>query len=106
MARKAGQLISRGPRTWIVRISLGRDPDGNPEIPQQSRSRLIPRSAKAIWAENCKNARSGVSLVRRRSVSIKTWTGGSPITFEKSGGIRLLVPRELPRICLPLAPFD
>jgi len=25
MARKAGQLISRGPRTWLVRISLGRD---------------------------------------------------------------------------------
>jgi hypothetical protein len=27
MARKAGQLISRGPRTWLVRISLGRDPE-------------------------------------------------------------------------------
>jgi hypothetical protein len=26
MARKAGQLISRGPRTWLVRVSLGRDP--------------------------------------------------------------------------------
>ena len=26
MARKAGQLISRGSRTWLVRISLGRDP--------------------------------------------------------------------------------
>ena len=25
MARKAGQLISRGSRTWLVRISLGRD---------------------------------------------------------------------------------
>jgi integrase len=25
MARKAGQLISRGPRTWLVRISLGRE---------------------------------------------------------------------------------
>jgi integrase len=25
MARKAGQLISRGPRTWLVRVSLGRD---------------------------------------------------------------------------------
>ncbi len=24
MARKAGQLISRGSRTWLVRISLGR----------------------------------------------------------------------------------
>jgi hypothetical protein len=26
MARKPGQLISRGSRTWLVRISLGRDP--------------------------------------------------------------------------------
>lgn len=26
MARKAGQLISRGTRTWLVRIPLGRDP--------------------------------------------------------------------------------
>lgn len=25
MARKAGQLIARGPRTWLVRVSLGRD---------------------------------------------------------------------------------
>jgi integrase len=27
MARKAGQLISRGSRTWLVRVSLGRDPE-------------------------------------------------------------------------------
>ena len=27
MARKAGQLISRGPRTWLVRASLGREPE-------------------------------------------------------------------------------
>lgn len=27
MARKAGQLISRGTRTWLVRIPLGRDPE-------------------------------------------------------------------------------
>lgn len=27
MARKAGQLISRGMRTWLVRVSLGRDPE-------------------------------------------------------------------------------
>jgi integrase len=27
MARKAGQLISRGPRTLLVRVSLGRDPE-------------------------------------------------------------------------------
>ena len=27
MARKAGQLISRGPRTWLVRIFLGREPE-------------------------------------------------------------------------------
>src|SRR5258708_20171182 len=27
MARKAGQLISRGPHTWLVRVSLGRDPE-------------------------------------------------------------------------------
>jgi hypothetical protein len=27
MARKAGQLISRGRRTWLVRVSLGRDPE-------------------------------------------------------------------------------
>jgi len=26
MARKAGQLISRGSRTWLIRVSLGRDP--------------------------------------------------------------------------------
>ena len=25
MARKAGQLISRGPQTWLVRVSLGQD---------------------------------------------------------------------------------
>ena len=27
MARKAGQLISRGPHTWLVSVSLGRDAD-------------------------------------------------------------------------------
>jgi Phage integrase, N-terminal SAM-like domain len=27
MARNAGQLISRGSRTWLVRVSLGRDPE-------------------------------------------------------------------------------
>jgi len=27
MSRKAGQLISRGSRTWLVRVSLGRDPE-------------------------------------------------------------------------------
>lgn len=27
MARKAGQRISRGPRTWLVRVPLGRDPE-------------------------------------------------------------------------------
>jgi hypothetical protein len=27
MSRRAGQLISRGPRTWLVRISLGREPE-------------------------------------------------------------------------------
>ena len=27
MARKAGQLISRGTRTGLVRVSLGRDPE-------------------------------------------------------------------------------
>jgi integrase len=25
MTRKAGQLISRGPRTWLVHVSLGRE---------------------------------------------------------------------------------
>jgi integrase len=27
MARKAGQLISRGSHTWLVRVSIGRDPE-------------------------------------------------------------------------------
>lgn len=27
MSRKAGQLISRGPRTGLVRVSLGREPE-------------------------------------------------------------------------------
>jgi len=27
VARKPGQLISRGPRTWLIRVSLGREPD-------------------------------------------------------------------------------
>jgi hypothetical protein len=25
MARKSGQIIARGPRTWLVRIPIGRD---------------------------------------------------------------------------------
>src|SRR5262249_32169851 len=29
MARKAGQIIARGPRTWLVRISIGRDKQTN-----------------------------------------------------------------------------
>jgi hypothetical protein len=29
MARKAGQIIARGPRTWLVRISIGRDQRSN-----------------------------------------------------------------------------
>jgi integrase len=27
MARKAGQIIARGPSTWLVRVYLGRDPE-------------------------------------------------------------------------------
>jgi len=27
MTQRAGQLISRGPQTWLVRVSLGRDPE-------------------------------------------------------------------------------
>jgi hypothetical protein len=27
MALKAGQTISRGPRTWLVRVSLSREPE-------------------------------------------------------------------------------
>ena len=27
MARKSGQLISRGPRTWLVRVFLAREPE-------------------------------------------------------------------------------
>lgn len=27
MSRRAGQLISRGTKTWRVRVSLGRDPE-------------------------------------------------------------------------------
>ena len=27
MARKAGRLILRGPRTWLVRVSLSREPE-------------------------------------------------------------------------------
>ena len=27
MARTAGQLIARGPRFWLVRVSLGREPE-------------------------------------------------------------------------------
>lgn len=27
MSRKAGQLVARGPHTWLVRVSLGRDPE-------------------------------------------------------------------------------
>lgn len=30
MARKTGQIICRGPSTWLVRVYVGRD-SGNPE---------------------------------------------------------------------------
>ncbi|MGB8886509.1 MAG: hypothetical protein WCC87_07275 [Candidatus Korobacteraceae bacterium] len=29
MARKAGQIIARGPRTWLVRVSIGRNKQSN-----------------------------------------------------------------------------
>lgn len=32
-ARKAGQLISRGPPTWLVRVSLGRGPETTSCLP-------------------------------------------------------------------------
>jgi len=29
MARKVGQIIARGDRTWLIRVYLGRDPETN-----------------------------------------------------------------------------
>jgi hypothetical protein len=77
MARKAGQLISRGPRTWLVRVSLGCDPKTG-----TGKSATRPfgaRSAKrkATSAENCKNARLDAFPVRRRYVLSSTWISGS-----------------------------
>jgi hypothetical protein len=66
MARKAGQLISRGLRIWLVRISLGRDPEtGNRKYHTKP---FGDHSAKRkhTSAGSYKNAKSGVSPVRRR----------------------------------------
>jgi len=35
MVRQAGQLISRARRTWIVRVSIGREPETGAEISQK-----------------------------------------------------------------------
>ena len=49
MARKAGQLISRGfAHLAGSSFSWSRSGNRNPEIPQQNRSRLIPRSTKLL----------------------------------------------------------
>jgi hypothetical protein len=46
MARKAGQLVSRGSRTWLVRVSLGRDPEtGARKYHNKTIRGSIPRSA-------------------------------------------------------------
>jgi len=56
MARKAEQLISRGSRTWLIRVSLGHDTEAETrEIPTKP---FEANSAKSRGA--CRQARSGL----------------------------------------------
>ena len=48
MARKAGQLISRRPRTWLVRVSLGRGPETGTLKYHKTIRDFVPRSAELL----------------------------------------------------------
>ena len=77
MARKAGQLISRGSGTWLIRISLGRDPETGTRKDHNKTLRGSFREAQTYLNGKLQEREIGRLHVRRRSVSINTWTSGS-----------------------------
>lgn len=75
MARKAGQVISSGPRTWPIRVWLGRDLEtGNTTAKLFGDHFANPNPT---LAESCKSARLGVSPAQQQYGSISTWISGS-----------------------------
>ncbi len=77
MSRKAGQLISRGSLTWLVRVSLGRDPGSGTRKYHNKTIRGSFREAQTYVNGKLRKAISDVCRGRLRSVSINTWISGS-----------------------------
>ena len=69
MARKAGQIISRGPRTWLVRISMARDKESKTRKYHDKTVHGSSGPDNRVCLRHCENA---VFLIRieilRRSV--------------------------------------
>jgi hypothetical protein len=81
MVRKVGQLLSRGPRTWLVRLSLDREPE------TQTR-KYYNRTIRGSFCEaqtdlNTKLQERGIGRLPRAAAfsPINTSINGSPQTL-------------------------
>ena len=59
MAKKAGQIIARGPRTWLVRVSLGRDKQTNRRKYHNKTVHGSMRDAQLYWPRKLQESQIG-----------------------------------------------
>jgi hypothetical protein len=64
MARKAGQIIPHGPRTWLVRISIGRDKQSNTRKYQHKTIHGSMRDAQMYCRANCRSVKLASYQIR------------------------------------------
>src|ERR1700675_294527 len=89
MARKAGQLISRGPHTWLVRVSLGRDPESGTRKYHNKTIRGSFREAQTYLSGKLQEREIG-RLPRAAAISLNQYfdqwltTGAKPRLRQKS----------------------
>ncbi len=93
MARKAGQLISRGPHTWLVRVSLGCDPESGTRKYHNKTIRGSFREAQTYLSGKLQEREIG-RLPRAAAISLNQyldqWLNGSQaeVAAEKLHGLR------------------
>src|ERR1700722_5305487 len=73
MARKAGQLIARGPRTWLVRVSLGRDRETGTRKYYNKTVRGSFREAQAYLKQSYRSSTAEICRVLPPSDWITIW---------------------------------
>ncbi len=81
MARKAGQLLSRGSRTRLVRISLGRDPESGTRRYHNKTIRGSFREAQSYLSVNLQEREIG-RLPRAAAMSLNQSPGS--VAYDSS----------------------